>query len=98
LERFLSLAICYCANNYDPSITFTIVNIHSGIAPSFGQMPHPEWAIPLRIGSIAGKLLSAPGEKPLAFLWQVGPWRYSVQMVGVGADNLLRVVAGLQLV
>ena len=93
-----AMTICYCADNSDPSLALSIASIHSGTTPTLLQTLHPDWSVPLRIGALSGEFISNSATKQAAFVWQIGQWSYSAQMVGVDVSEFLRIVAGLQLV
>jgi hypothetical protein len=97
-QTVIDMGINYCTDNCSTDLAFTIENVRGETTATIERNLHPEWTIPLRIGSIAGELLSARDAKPIAFVWQAGEWSYSVQGTGVGLDNLLQVIAGLRIV
>lgn len=96
------MGISYCAGTCDTAVTFTVENAHTTSTPALTQTLlqtlHPDWSVPLRIGALSGELLSNFATKHAAFVWQIGQWSYSAQLVGIDMGEFLRIVAGLQLV
>ena len=90
--------IRYCAGTCDIAVTFMLEHVPGTSTPTPIQMLHPDWSVPLRIGALSGEFISSSATKHAAFVWQVGQWSYSAQMVGIDLGDFLRIVAGLQIV
>lgn len=95
------MGISYCAGTCDTAVTFTVENVHTTSTPALTQTLlqtlHPDWSVPLRLGTLSGEFISNSATKHAAFVWQIGQWSYSAQTVGIDTGEFLRIVAGLQL-
>ena len=91
-------AIIYFVGTYDTAATFTLEHVDATSTLALIQTLHPDWSVPLRIGALSGELIGNAATKHAAFVWQIGQWSYSAQMVGIDLSDFLRIVAGLQLV
>lgn len=91
-------SIMYFVGTYDTAATFTLEHVDATSTLALIQTLHPDWSVPLRIGALSGELIGNAATKHAAFVWQIGQWSYSAQMVGIDLSDFLRIVAGLQLV
>jgi hypothetical protein len=92
------LAVTYEVGAQNRSFTIIADNTGVPVFPRLMRDFRPDWTIPIQVRGRAGQLLIQQADELRAFVWQAGKWRYNVEAQGGSLDELLQIVAGLQVI